>query len=680
MIFSKFSVRQRLNVKRVASFLGLSFAVSLAGCSSQGISYDDVGEQPKRYSKALSIPIPSEPVYGHADSSVTASGPSDLPYWKESSNSTYAPARIERTALAPVQPASYSGPASGSYVGGTYAMQPVDVHEGQSAPYASKPAASAGTRYAQAGPGYDDRGPAAYKPSYRDYKPYAPPYRQDGSASRYSGPSPSYEGKSPVSSYDGRGSSYDYERSRSGYGGDYYIVVEGDTLFGIAKRYGLTTVELAELNGIVGSTIYAGQKLRVQGSPKYTSTNGYNRSSGDAPGGYGRDYSRDAESYADDERKAPSSGYSSYGASRYRPGYNGYDRGSTSKYDRRDEDRADERYQSPRRERYTSRYDEPAEVRGGRYKKRYEKPEGSYDSYSVQRGDTLYEIARRHGLSHHELAEYNDIPTGATLYPGQVLHVPKGSGHSEGYRPDPQDYDSEKSNERADPRDNGDDRYSRRRPYSQKSPDAKDHASEGEKRLAKADPSAAGQPATLNDAAPDPAPAAAAPVNKDGQPILAAHRDVDAGRERVSGGQTGAKDCEALLSNPLPRSARTFREPVQGLIVAKFGSGTDGSFNDGVDFSVPKGTPVKAAENGVVAYVGNELSGFGNLILVRHSDGYVTAYAHNDEVLVKRCDVVKRGQIISKAGATGKVTKPQLHFEVRKDSKPVDPEAYFSRS
>jgi murein DD-endopeptidase MepM/ murein hydrolase activator NlpD len=119
---------------------------------------------------------------------------------------------------------------------------------------------------------------------------------------------------------------------------------------------------------------------------------------------------------------------------------------------------------------------------------------------------------------------------------------------------------------------------------------------------------------------------------------------------------------------------------VQGLITAKFGSRQDGSFNDGIDFSVPKGTPVKAAENGVVAYAGNELPGFGNLVLVRHAEGYVTAYAHNDEVLVRRCDVVKRGQVISKAGATGKVSQPQLHFELRKDSKPVDPEGFFSRS
>ena len=142
----------------------------------------------------------------------------------------------------------------------------------------------------------------------------------------------------------------------------------------------------------------------------------------------------------------------------------------------------------------------------------------------------------------------------------------------------------------------------------------------------------------------------------------------------------GTRDCESLLANPAGRSAQTFREPVQGVMVAKFGSKTDGSFNDGIDFSVPKGTPVKAAENGVVAYAGNELPGFGNLVLVRHADGFVTAYAHNDEMLVHRCDVVKRGQIISKAGATRQVPQPQLHFELRKDSKPVDPEAFFARS
>ena len=95
---------------------------------------------------------------------------------------------------------------------------------------------------------------------------------------------------------------------------------------------------------------------------------------------------------------------------------------------------------------------------------------------------------------------------------------------------------------------------------------------------------------------------------------------------------------------------------------------------------MPEGTPVKAAEDGVVAYAGNELKGYGNLVLVRHSNGYVTAYAHASELLVKRGDTIKRGQIIAKSGQTGNVASPQLHFEIRKGSSPVDPTAVPERA
>jgi murein DD-endopeptidase MepM/ murein hydrolase activator NlpD len=88
---------------------------------------------------------------------------------------------------------------------------------------------------------------------------------------------------------------------------------------------------------------------------------------------------------------------------------------------------------------------------------------------------------------------------------------------------------------------------------------------------------------------------------------------------------------------------------------------------------VPEGTVIKAAEGGVVAYAGNELKGFGNLVLIRHSGDWVTAYAHSSEILVKRGDVVRRGQPIAKAGRTGNVSAPQLHFEVRRGASPVDP-------
>jgi murein DD-endopeptidase MepM/ murein hydrolase activator NlpD len=117
----------------------------------------------------------------------------------------------------------------------------------------------------------------------------------------------------------------------------------------------------------------------------------------------------------------------------------------------------------------------------------------------------------------------------------------------------------------------------------------------------------------------------------------------------------------------------TFRWPVRGRIIASFGSKPSGQQNDGINVAVPEGTPIKASEDGVVAYAGNELKTYGNLVLVRHSNGYVTAYAHASEILVKRDDPIKRGQVIAKSGQSGSVSAPQLHFEIRKGSQPIDP-------
>jgi len=122
----------------------------------------------------------------------------------------------------------------------------------------------------------------------------------------------------------------------------------------------------------------------------------------------------------------------------------------------------------------------------------------------------------------------------------------------------------------------------------------------------------------------------------------------------------------------------SFRWPVRGRVIAGFGPKPNGLQNDGINLAVPEGTPVKAAEDGVVAYAGNELKGYGNLVLVRHSNGFVTAYAHASEILVKRGDPIKRGQVIAKSGQTGNVTSPQLHFEIRKGATPVDPSQYLN--
>jgi murein DD-endopeptidase MepM/ murein hydrolase activator NlpD len=117
-----------------------------------------------------------------------------------------------------------------------------------------------------------------------------------------------------------------------------------------------------------------------------------------------------------------------------------------------------------------------------------------------------------------------------------------------------------------------------------------------------------------------------------------------------------------------------FRWPARGRIIQGFKSGG----NDGINISVPEGTAVKAAENGVVAYAGSELKGYGNLVLIRHPNGFVSAYANNGELNVKRGETVKRGQTIAKSGQSGNVATPQLHFELRKGSTPVDPTNYLA--
>lgn len=117
----------------------------------------------------------------------------------------------------------------------------------------------------------------------------------------------------------------------------------------------------------------------------------------------------------------------------------------------------------------------------------------------------------------------------------------------------------------------------------------------------------------------------------------------------------------------------SMRWPVKGKIISEYGAKPNGLKNEGINIAVPEGTGVRAAESGVVAYAGNELKGYGNLVLIRHEGGWVTAYAHAKELFVKRGDIVKRGDVIAKAGQTGSVASPQLHFEVRKGATAMDP-------
>lgn len=130
-------------------------------------------------------------------------------------------------------------------------------------------------------------------------------------------------------------------------------------------------------------------------------------------------------------------------------------------------------------------------------------------------------------------------------------------------------------------------------------------------------------------------------------------------------------------ASPEASGISNLRWPVRGRVLHGFGAVVDGKRNDGIDIAVPEGTSVKAAENGVVLYAGNELADFGNLVLVKHEGGLVTAYAHNASLQVKRGQSVARGQTIARAGRTGGASTSKVHFEVRKNSTPVNPMTYL---
>lgn len=130
-------------------------------------------------------------------------------------------------------------------------------------------------------------------------------------------------------------------------------------------------------------------------------------------------------------------------------------------------------------------------------------------------------------------------------------------------------------------------------------------------------------------------------------------------------------------SIPKNQQKKKFAWPVRGKIVSDFGNRGKGQHNDGINIACTAGTTVKAAESGVVAYAGDELKGYGNLLLIRHSGGWITAYAHNQTLLVKKGDTVKKGQAIAKVGKTGSVKTPQLHFEIRYKTKVVNPKSYL---
>lgn len=263
-------------------------------------------------------------------------------------------------------------------------------------------------------------------------------------------------------------------------------------------------------------------------------------------------------------------------------------------------------------------------------------PARGYDAPStvlVRKGDTLYGLSRRYGISLQEIIQANDLDAPYVIYVGETLKLPP-----------PSTYVVQR----------GDTLYSisgrvgssvqRIARMNDLSPPY--HLTEGQRLRVRGDS--------------DEAAVAARAV-----------RPVDEGRNRP-----GARDV--AVPAPPPRSERLFLIPVQGRVVSTFGPKNGGLRNDGVNIAAPRGTKIVASENGVVAYAGDEIAGFGNLVLLKHEDDWISAYAHADETLVQRGQMVRRGDVIARVGSSGSVSTPQLHFQLRHRRKPVDPKPYLN--
>jgi len=244
------------------------------------------------------------------------------------------------------------------------------------------------------------------------------------------------------------------------------------------------------------------------------------------------------------------------------------------------------------------------------------RPAAAVTTHYVNRGDTLMSISRKNNVPVADLARANGLSTSAQLKLGSKINVPAA-------------------------------RSAAAAPIGSA-------------------PAPLGAPSTI--AAAPVAPVTTAPARVAAvEPQQKARLASATATPEEAAPEAPTKAAEATGALP------TFRWPVRGRVATGYGAKTNGKSNDGINIAVPEGTPVKAAEDGVVAYAGNELKGYGNLVLVRHSNGYVTAYAHASELMVKRGETIKRGQTIMKSGQSGEVTSPQLHFEIRKGSSPVDP-------
>lgn len=273
-------------------------------------------------------------------------------------------------------------------------------------------------------------------------------------------------------------------------------------------------------------------------------------------------------------------------------------------------------------------------------------------AHTVRAGETVYGISRQYGVAMNELVRVNQISRPYTITVGQRLSIPSSTVPHTTYvstdpatppvRPDPI------------PGTTGGSESSVVLPRSEAEPPAATSSSTPVERP---------NPAQEVTPKPNPPPDARPPEATFGP------RDVI---------YPPAKPYEPpRLVGPIPRpppmTGDGFLWPVRGNVVSGYGPKGRGLHNDGINIAAPRGSPIRAAETGVVAYAGDGLQGFGNIVLIKHSDGYVTAYAHADTLLVSRGQVIQRGQAIARVGSSGTVETPQVHFQIRRGRDAIDP-------
>lgn len=275
-------------------------------------------------------------------------------------------------------------------------------------------------------------------------------------------------------------------------------------------------------------------------------------------------------------------------------------------------------------------------------------PTGQF--HTVQTGETLYSISRTHGADVYAMAQANGLQPPYTISVGQSLRLPAQTGYAVTSAAAP----------------------------APESPNAPQIAApRGFQAEALPPPASASAPPVPQ--VPAPLPEVNVPAHGSAVPQAETEQPAPAPAPQVAAAPTPPPVADPQQDTVLPpRSGRTFSWPVRGRVLAGFGPTPDGLHNDGINIAARAGAPVIAAENGVVVYAGSELKGFGNLLLVRHADGWMTAYAHLDKSLVKKGQKVTKGQAIGTVGTTGGVSQPQLHFEIRRGTQAVDPAKFLS--